>query len=477
MHAFKSASELRHLLRIEKVTARDLLEEYLTRVDRYDVALNAIVWQDRAKARQVADAIEPGDPRPLAGIPMTVKEAFDLVGSPTTLGVPEMRNNIAKHDSVVVARLREAGANVFGKSNVPLGLSDLQSYNDIYGQTNNPWNVARTPGGSSGGSAAALAAGLTGLEMGSDVGGSIRNPAHYCGVFGHKPTWSLVPTRGHAQPPGVLIEPDIAVVGPMARSAADLDLALDVVAGPDVLASAVRYELPTLDGRRLKDLRVAVWATDEMSPVGTDALAAVSAVAQACKDAGATVDDSARPAFTSAESDSLYSRLILSFRGAVVPEPQFGQLRAEAHALAADDQSESAAMLRAQVLDHRDWVVLINERERLRWAWHAFFKEFDVVIAPIAGTAAFPHDHSPIEVRTILVDNQPRPYFDPLFWGGLFGVAFLPATAIPVTRNAEGLPLGVQIVGPAYGDRITIGVARLLEDAGFRFTPPPGYAT
>ena len=477
MHAFKSASELRHLLRIGKVTARDLLEEYLARVDRYDVALNAIVWQDRVKARQVADAIEPGDPRPLAGIPTTVKDAFDLAGSPTTLGVTEMRNNIAKQDSVVVARLREAGANVFGKSNVPLGLGDLQSYNDIYGQTNNPWNVARTPGGSSGGSAAALAAGLTALEMGSDVGGSIRNPAHYCGVFGHKPTWSLVPTRGHAQPAGVLIEPDIAVVGPMARSAADLDLALDVVAGPDALASAASYELPTLDGRRLKDLRIAVWATDEMSPVGEDALAAVAAVAQACKDAGANVDDSARPAFTSAESDSLYWKLMLSFRGAVVPEAQFDQLRAKTRELAADDQSERASILRAQVLGHRDWVVLSNERERLRWTWQDFFKQFDVVIAPIAGTAAFPHDHSPIEARTILVDDEPRPYFDALFWGGLFGVAYLPATAIPVTRNAEGLPLGVQIVGPAYGDRITIGVARLLEDVGFRFSSPPGYAT
>ena len=476
MYAFKSASELRRLLRINRVTARDLLEEYLARVDLYNGELNAIIWEDRAKARQIADAIEPVEPRPLAGIPITVKEAFDLTGSPTTLGITEMRNNVAKHDSVVVGRLREAGANVFGKTNVPQGLGDLQSYYSVYGQTNNPWNVARTPGGSSGGSAAALAAGLTGLEMGSDIGGSIRNPAHYCGVFGHKPTCSLVPTRGHAQPPGVLIEPDIGVVGPMARSAEDLDLALDVVAGSDSLASAVRYELPTLDGRHLKDLRVAIWANDEMSPVGTDALDAVGAVAQACKDAGAEVDESARPLFSSADSDSLYSRLIWSFRGAVVPEEQFDRFRAEAQALETDDQSERATMLRALVLYHRDWVALSNKREQLRWAWHAFFKSYDVIIAPIAGTAAFPHDHSPIEARTILVDDQPRPYFDPLFWGALFGVAYLPATAIPVTRNAEGLPLGVQIVGPAYGDRITIGVARLLEDAGFRFSPPSGYA-
>lgn len=476
MIAFKSASELRHLLRAKKVSARDLLEEYFARIDRFDDALNAIVWQNRAQARKDADAINPDDPRPLAGIPMTVKEAFDLSGSPTTLGVPEMRGNIAKNDSVVVSRLREAGANVFGKSNVPLGLSDLQSYNDIYGQTNNPWNLARTPGGSSGGSAAALAGGLTALEMGSDGGGSIRNPAHYCGVFGHKPTWSLVPTRGHGQPPGVLIEPDIGVVGPLARSAADLDLALDTVARPDVLASAVRYSLPTLDGRGLKDLRVAVWKTDKMSPVGSDALAAVDAVTQACKDAGAKVDETARPAVSSAESNSIYLRLMWSFTGAIVPEPQFDQLRAQAQALTADDQSAAAAMLRAQVLHHRDYVALINERERLRWAWHDFFKRYDIVIAPIAAGAAFPHDHSPMERRTVLVDEKPRRYFDPLFWGGVFGVAYLPATAIPVTRNAEGLPLGVQIVGPAYGDRITIGVARLLEDVGFRFVPPPGYA-
>src|SRR5512144_153099 len=228
MHAFKSASELRHLLRINKVTARDLLEEYLARIDRYDVALNAIVWQDRAKARQVADAIQPGDPRPLAGIPMTVKEAFDLTGAPTTFGVPELKNNIATHDSVVVSRLRGAGANVFGKSNLPFHLGDLQSYNDIYGQTNNPWDVTRTPGGSSGGSSAAIAAGLSGIETGSDIASSIRNPSHICGIFGHKPTYGLCSPRGHSL--GEQAAPDdINVIGPLARSAVDLEPALDVL--------------------------------------------------------------------------------------------------------------------------------------------------------------------------------------------------------------------------------------------------------
>ena len=477
MNAFKSVTELRHLLRTRQVTARDLLEEYLDRIDRYDDSINSIIWQDRAKAREVADSIKPDDPRPLAGIPMSVKEAFDLTGSPTTLGIPEMRAHTAQQDSVVVARLRDAGAILFGKSNVPIGLSDLQTYNDIYGQTNNPWNLACSPGGSSGGSAAALAAGLTALEMGSDIGGSIRNPAHYCGVFGHKPTWSLVPTRGHAQPPGVLLEPDISVVGPLARSAADLDLALDVVAGSDALARAVRYELPTLEGRTLQDLRIAVWANDEMAPISADGLRAVTTVAQACRDAGARVDDSARPAFTSAESHALYASLVASFMGAVLPEQQFDRLCAKVAALAPNDQSEMATMLRSQVLRHRNWVVLNNQREQLRWAWHEFFENFDVIIAPIASTAAFPHDHSPMETRTVDVDGAPRPYFDPIFWGALFGLSYLPATAIPAIRNAEGMPLGVQIVGPAYGDRITIGVARMLEEAGFNFAPPPGYTT
>src|SRR5512147_2399093 len=266
MLAFKSATELVAMLRDRQISAAELLSEYRSRVKRFDDKINSIIWQEPNVDSMVQDA----DPKsPLAGLPMTVKEAYGLAGSPTTWGVPELRNNITDTDSVVVARLRAAGATVFGKSNVPLFLGDFQSYNDIYGTTNNPWDHGRTPGGSSGGSAAALAAGLTALEMGSDIGGSIRNPAHYCGVFGHKPTYKLVPSRGHS-PASVLSEFDIAVVGPMGRSAADLDLALDIVAGADRVDAGVRYDLPRLDGRTLRDLKVAMWPNDDVSPVSRD---------------------------------------------------------------------------------------------------------------------------------------------------------------------------------------------------------------
>ena len=475
MHAFKSATELRHLIRTKKITARDLLEEYLDRIDRFNPALNAVIWQDRAAARRAADALEPGDARPLAGLPMTVKEAYDLAGSPTTWGIPALKDNVAKTDSVVVARLREAGANVFGKTNVPLELGDFQSYNDIYGTTNNPWNHERVPGGSSGGSAAALAAGLTGLEMGSDIGGSIRNPAHYCGVFGHKPTWALIPSRGHS-PPGVLVEPDIAVVGPMARSASDLDLALDILAKPDAFQSAIRYDLPTLEGRKLKDLRIAVWPNDAVAPVSQDCERAVRAVAQACRDAGARVDDAARPSATAEELSGVYQALLSAFMTAAMPEEEIADIEHRAAERGLEAGSFEAGTVRAARMQHREWLALHNARERLRWSWHEFFRNFDVLIAPVASTAAFPHDHSPRAARQMLVDNTPRPYWDQVFWAGFVGIAHLPSTVIPATRNREGLPVGVQVIGPAYGDRITIGVARLLEEQGFKFTPPPAYA-
>ena len=222
---YATAVELLDLLRRGEASALELTDMYLDRIEALNPAINAVVWRDaegaRAAARQVAGP--PTDEQPLLGLPITVKEAYGLVGSPTTWGNPDYRNNVSTEDALAVQRLKAAGAIVMGKTNVPLNLADFQSYNDIYGQCNNPYNLERTPGGSSGGSAAALAAGMTALEMGSDIGGSIRTPAHFSGLFGHKPTWALVPSRGHALP-GMVAEPDIAVIGPMARSAFDLEL-------------------------------------------------------------------------------------------------------------------------------------------------------------------------------------------------------------------------------------------------------------
>ncbi|MDG2278986.1 MAG: amidase family protein, partial [Pseudomonadales bacterium] len=233
--AYSSATELAAAIKAKDISSLELTELYIARVEQYDDQINAVVVRDFERGREAAKAADDAlardeDLGPLHGVPMTIKEAYDIEGLPTTWGIPEYQDNIASSDAESVRRLKGAGAVFFGKTNVPLNLGDFQSFNDIYGQTNNPWDLTRTPGGSSGGSAAALAAGLTGLEAGSDIGGSIRNPAHFCGIYGHKPTWGIVPDEGHALPGGYA-PPDIAVVGPMARSAEDLALSMDIVAG------------------------------------------------------------------------------------------------------------------------------------------------------------------------------------------------------------------------------------------------------
>ena len=245
---FQSATQQLAALRQGRIGARELLEHYLARVDRLNPTINAVVVEDRVRARTWADQADAAQVRgeslgPLHGLPMTLKESFDWTGTPATWGIPEWKDRLASTDALAVQRLHAAGVNVYGKTNVPIRLADFQSYNVIYGTTGNPWNTERTPGGSSGGSAAALAAGLTGLEIGSDIGGSIRNPAHFCGVFGHKPTWNLCPMRGHALG-GVLTPTDISVIGPLARSAYDLEAAVRLMALPDAMeASGLQVSL------------------------------------------------------------------------------------------------------------------------------------------------------------------------------------------------------------------------------------------
>ncbi|MGB1007648.1 MAG: amidase family protein, partial [Thalassobaculaceae bacterium] len=214
---FDSAVSLAAKIKAREISARELLDIYLARADQYHGALNAIIWRDDVAARARADAADAAlaageDWGPLHGVPMTVKEAYDWAGSPSTWGDPVFKGNVAAEDSLAVARLKNAGAVIFGKTNVPRHLADWQSFNAIYGTTNNPWDVTRVPGGSSGGSAAALAAGLTALEAGSDIGASIRNPAHYCGVYGHKPTFNILRSRGVLWP-GELAEVDLCVIG------------------------------------------------------------------------------------------------------------------------------------------------------------------------------------------------------------------------------------------------------------------------
>jgi amidase len=478
--AFETASELARRIRAKEISSRELTDLFIRRIEKHDEGLNAVVVREFERAREAADAADAALARgeelgPLHGVPMTIKEAYDLEGTPTTWGLPLFAKNVATKDSASVARYKAAGAHFLGKTNVPLNLADFQSYNDVYGTTNNPWNRGRTPGGSSGGSAAALAAGLTSLESGSDIGGSIRNPAHFCGVYGHKPTWSIVPDQGH-QLPGMAASPDIAVVGPMARSAEDLALALDVVAGPDVFRQpGWRLELPAPTKRRLSEFRVALWPTDEMAPVAVEVADRVQSIGDRLAKLGATVSDSARPESNLAASNETYLHMLNGVMSAGMPDELFAQQQKAAAALEPADRSFEAMGVRTAVQSHRDWVRQDHARARLRLAWRAFFEDWDVLLCPQTATPAFPHDHSPIPQRTLRVDDVDQPYFQQLFWAGLVTVAYLPSTVFPTGPSAEGLPIGLQAVGSEYQDRSCIEFARLMADVMGGFVPPTGY--
>ncbi|MCP4037942.1 MAG: amidase, partial [bacterium] len=342
----------------------------------------------------------------------------DIEGLPTTWGFPDFKDNIATSDSLAVERYKEAGAIFMGKTNVPVALGDLQSYNPIYGTTGNPFQLDRTPGGSSGGAAAALAAGLTGLETGSDIGGSIRNPAHFCGVYGHKPTWQVVPPQGHALP-GSVASPDIAVCGPLARSAEDLALAMGVVSGPEPLnAAGWVLNLPKPRHSSLADFRVAIWASDDMCPVDSEVEDRAFAIGDTLRSLGATVSDRARPAFDLKTAHATYLKLMGSIMGASVPPDHREHLKAAAEKIDRSDLSHEAVSSRALVLSHAEWLSANNHREKLRYSWQDFFSDWDILICPQTASPAFPHDHSPFPERTIEVNGTRQAYFEQLFWAG-----------------------------------------------------------
>ncbi|MGW7282103.1 amidase [Streptomyces sp. NPDC054844] len=468
----RSAGELRAALRAGEVSSVELTEAAIAGIERDEGEINAICVSDfdraRAAARHADQAFGRGEDRPLLGIPVTVKESYNVAGMPTTWGMPRYRDFVPAEDAVQVSRLKAAGAVVLGKTNVPLGLQDLQSFNEIYGTTNNPWDHERTSGGSSGGSAAALAAGFGALSVGSDIAGSLRTPAHFCGVYAHKPTLGLAATRGMV-PPTTLALPvdlDLAVVGPMARTARDLSLLLDVMAGPDPLTLGVAHDLtlPPARHQRLSDYRVLILDEHPFIPTGADVRAGVNRVADALVDGAAHVERHSPLLPDLAEAATLYTQLLFSGSVARFPVEAYEQLQARAAGLGAEDQSLDAARLRGMVLSHRDWIEVNNRRELHRHGWRQLFGEFDAVVCPITPTPAFPHDHNPdLLERRLDIDGVEYPYFDQLVWAGLATMSGLPATAIPTGRSCGGLPVGVQLVGPMFEDHTTLRLADLLE--------------
>jgi amidase len=480
--AFSSAVALLERLERRELSARELVDACAARIEARNTEVNAVVALDVERARAEAAAVDDARARgeslgPLAGLPVTIKDAYEVAGFTATCGLPSLADHRPERDADAVARLRGAGAVVVGKTNTPAGAANWQTYNDLYGVTRNPWNLERTVGGSSGGSAASIASGFAPLELGSDIAGSIRVPSHFCGVYGLKPSYGIVSIRGHIPPlPGELLTVPLGVAGPLARSAADLELALDVLAGPDELeATGWRLELPPPRHERLADFRVGVWLGDEVYRVDGAYREAIEGFVADLGAAGARVVG-AEPPLASADRHDLYLRTFLAIVGAPAPdEPAaFAALAGE------DDTGYADRFSRLLAASVGDWFGFLERREHLFRAFRDFFQDVDVLVCPVAMTVAFPHDtggkgvHSDQLFRRLLVDGEPVPYFDNFTWPGLATSANLPSAAVPTGRLVGGLPAGVQLIGPYLEDRTPLRLARLAEAGGIGgFSPPP----
>ncbi|MGH7358052.1 MAG: amidase [Candidatus Rokuibacteriota bacterium] len=482
---FASATELLTALRARRVTSAELTELYIRRIERHDGRLNAVVVRDFERARQQARDADRAGARggdgALLGLPMTIKESFNVAGLPTTCGVPEWRDFVSQHDAPAVQRTRTAGAVLLGKTNVPPMLADWQSANPIHGRANNPWDLGRTPGGSSGGSAAAIAAGLSALEVGSDIGGSIRVPAVFCGVYGHRPSETLLPKGGQFPlPPLPNAVGVMGVQGPIARSAEDLELALSVLAGPDAGEDvAWRVELPPARRDRLADFRVAVLPPVPWLAVDDEITRALQDVAARLGRLGATVKEAQPDALGDHRAHHQLYRSLLSAMTSARETPEGRRKSIDMWKQVTDDFAR--AHVRGLEGAPGDFVLWGAQREGYRQAWRAFFRDWDVLLAPAINVLAYPHverawprDDSDVRL-TLDVNGRAVPYFHGLVYPALSTVAGQPATAFPVGLSRGGLPIGLQAVGPYLEDLTPLRFVALLarEIGGFR--KPPGY--
>jgi amidase len=478
---FGSATELVAALRTKELSSRELLDHLLARADRINAAINAIVAWDIDRARQAAAAADEATARgeqagPLHGLPMTVKDTWETAGLVTTSGAAELSGYVPQSDALAVARLKAAGAIIFGKTNTPMYASDWQTYNDVYGRTSNPWDTSRTAGGSSGGAAAAVAAGLTPLELGSDIGGSIRNPVHSNGVYGLKPSWGVVPVRGHIPGPrGSLVTVDVGVAGPIARSLADLRTEFGIVAGPlpeDAAAWRLEFDSGS-DLTSATELRIAT-VFDEgagLAPIGADVRANLDRFAAKLAAAGAVVDSVPLPV-PLADGLRSWIDIVSPVFAAGLSDDDFEA--ATALELVPGDDLETV-MGRAMVGRFRSWLRATDVRQHQRAAWAELFERYDVVLAPVMPTAAFPHDTDrSLPERRIDVDGRDVPHTEASAWLCAIGAMLLPVVVLPTGPGGRGLPVGVQVIGPFLSDVRLLRISELLEAAaGTQFTPPP----
>ena len=477
-----------------QVGSEELLNAQLDRIDIFNPSVNAVVAFDIERAIGEARAADEArvagrDLGPLGGIPMTVKDTFETAGCVTTAGAPALADHVPEIDADVVAGLRDAGAVIFGKTNVPLFAGDHQTYNEVYGLTRNPWDPERTAGGSSGGSAVSVACGFSLGEYGSDIGSSIRAPAHFNGVFGLKPSWGVVSQRGHVPwPSGSLGTMDLSVMGPIARTVEDLELLFDAslrhgamrLAGHAAVPGAA---LPPGGAVDLAGLRVGLWLDDPVAPVDTVTQTTIQSFAAQLEGLGAAVDDEAAPSVPSVDLHDTYNRLLTPVTSAGLPPSVLDRLQEiaakQSEDLPADDPTTfTARHARDSLARHASWIAADEQRSRAQAAWAELFDTVDVVLMPVSQTQAFLHDtERRYADRTVAVDRGPdeaaeRAYHELLFWAGLATMPLLPSLAMPV-GPVDRLPLGVQIVGPRWSDRrlLAIGSA-MAAGTGIGFRPP-----
>jgi len=454
---FHSATDVAQTLSRKELSSRELTEMLLTRIEAVNPALNAVVELRRETALQEAvaadEATARGDAGPLHGVPMTIKDSFNVAGLHTTWGNPAFKDFVADSDATVVRRLRQAGAIIVGKTNVAFMLGDFgQTANELYGVTNNPWDMARTPGGSTGGSAAALSAGMTFLEYGTDLVGSIRIPASFCGVYGLKPSAGIVPLSGF-QPPGPPAPPSdvmyMSAVGPLGRAPRDLRTALSVTGGPEgQAAKAYSWALSPPRHTRLEDFHVGVVLDHEQAPVSSEVTAPLSNAVDALARTGATVVEGWPDGVDPVRNYESFGFHVQAFFAFQEPGEDFARF--------------------SEFIDHE------NRRMTARAAWNRYFSDIvDVFLCPVNFTPAFPHDARSFEQRAITTPEGERPYNDQVFWVSHASLPGLPAVAAPIGRTPGGLPVGAQIVGPLYEDDTAITFAELLAEVIGGYEPSP----
>jgi amidase len=471
---FGTARQAVDAIRRGTISSRELVSHVFERIERYNPRLNLFVTLAReqaiARARRADDALAKGRPvGKLHGLPVSVKDVFATAGLRTTAGSKMLEGYVPQESAAAVARLEAAGAIIVGKTNLPEFAGDWQASNDVAGTSNNPWDITRTTGGSTGGGAGALAAGLGFLELGGDLAGSIRIPSHCCGVYGHRPTTDVVPLRGHIPPPpGVPPSPaELPAAGPLARSARDLQLALEVLGGPDAPEqTAYRWKMPAPRRKTLREYRIGYVVDDPFCPVDAPVRDVLQNAIDALRRAGARLAEGWPDGVDPSAQHANYGWLLGAFFSQTIEDGDFESMRETA-------RRTKNPWLEAQTASHRDWLRRSSLRLQARAIWQDWFRDHDAFLMPVTIVAAFPHDHRAMSARTLATAAGPRAYTDLATWTAFATLIGCPATVAPVGRTKEGLPVGIQILGPYLEDATPIDVARKMADVTGGFVPPP----